>query len=335
MGDFGRDIAGGERNGGRRPVVFRALLALVCFAAGLGIYVWLRPLQVLFTLAQVALRLDGVRSEYARVDGYRIHYYVGGAGKPIVLVHGLGGRSEDWTVLIPTLLRGGYRVYALDLLGYGRSSRPQSAAYSIPQEAGIVEQFMAVEGLKQADLAGWSMGGWVAMRVALDDPQAIRRLIVYDSAGLRFNLAYDSTLFWANTPAKLAELNNLLSPYLPPKTVPAMPGFIQRAVLRVLAWNSWVIQRSLNSMLTGADLLDGKVSALKMPFLIVWGKQDQIIPVEAAYRLHAEVPQSVLEVYDGCGHLAPRECVPKIGPRTLKFLNAEPAPAGEVVEIPR
>jgi pimeloyl-ACP methyl ester carboxylesterase len=114
-----------------------------------------------------------------------------------------------------------------------------------------------------------------------------------------------------------------------------MPGFIQRAVLRVLAWNSWVIQRSLNSMLTGADLLDGKVSALKMPFLIVWGKQDQIIPVEAAYRLHAEVPQSVLEVYDGCGHLAPRECVPKIGPRTLKFLNAEPAPAGEVVEIPR
>lgn len=335
MGDFGRDIAGGERNGGRRPVVFRALLALVCFVAGLGIYVWLRPLQVLFTLAQVALRLDGVRSEYARVDGYRIHYYVGGAGKPIVLVHGLGGRSEDWTVLIPTLLRGGYRVYALDLLGYGRSSRPQSAAYSIPQEAGIVEQFMAVEGLKKADLAGWSMGGWVAMRVALDDPQAIRRLIVYDSAGLRFNLAYDSTLFWANTPAKLAELNNLLSPYLPPKTVPAMPGFIQRAVLRVLAWNSWVIQRSLNSMLTGADLLDGKVSALKMPFLIVWGKQDQIIPVEAAYRLHAEVPQSVLEVYDGCGHLAPRECVPKIGPRTLKFLNAEPAPTGGLVEIPR
>jgi pimeloyl-ACP methyl ester carboxylesterase len=314
-----------------RGVVFRALLALACFVAGLGMFVWFRPLEVLFTLAQAALRLDGIRSEYVRVDGYRIHYYVGGSGKPIVLVHGLGGRSEDWTVLIPHLVRAGYRVYALDLLGYGRSARPQDAAYSIPQEAGIVEQFMAVQGLKQTDLAGWSMGGWVAMRVALDEPQAIRRLIVYDSAGLRFDLAYDPAVFWADTPTKLATLNELLSPGKPP----AMAGFIQRAVLRALARNGWVIQRSLRSMMTGADLVDGRASALKMPFLIVYGKQDHITPVALGYALHAEVPQSVLEIYDGCGHLAPRECVPRIGPRTVAFLNAETTPAAAVVEIPR
>jgi pimeloyl-ACP methyl ester carboxylesterase len=313
-----------------RGVWFRALLALVCFAAGLGVYVWLRPLQVLFALAQMSLRVQGVHSEYVRVDGYRIHCYVGGSGKPIVLVHGLGGRSEDWTVLIPELLRGGYRVYALDLLGYGRSARPQDAAYSIPQEAGIVEHFMAAEGLRQTDLAGWSMGGWIAMRAALDEPQAIRRLIVYDSAGLRFDLAYDPTVFYADTPEKLATLNQLLSPGTPPP----MAGFIQSAVLRALARNRWVIQRSLQSMMAGADLFDGKVSELKMPFLIVWGKQDKITPVALGYALHAEAPQSVLEIYDGCGHLATRECVPKLGPATVDFLNASPAPASGVVEIP-
>jgi pimeloyl-ACP methyl ester carboxylesterase len=313
-----------------RGAWFRALLALLCFAAGLGIYVWLRPLEVLFALAQIDLRmLHGVHSEYTQVDGYRIHYYVGGSGKPIVLVHGLGGRSEDWTVLIPRLILGGYRVYALDLLGYGRSARPRNAEYSIPQEAGIVEHFMAAQGLQQTDLAGWSMGGWIAMRVALDEPQAIRRLIVYDSAGLRFDLAYDPNVFWADTPEKLATLNALLSP----GKHPVLAGFIERAVLRALARNGWVIQRSLHSMMAGADLLDGKVSELKMPFLIVWGKQDQITPVALGYQLHAEAPQSLLEIYDGCGHLAARECVPRLGPRTVDFLNTSPPLAGGVVEF--
>jgi pimeloyl-ACP methyl ester carboxylesterase len=314
-----------------RAVLFRAVLTLVCFVAGMALLVWMRPLEVLFTGAQVALRLHGVRSEYIPVDGYRIHCYVGGSGKPIVLVHGLGGRSEDWTALIPRLVRGGYRVYALDLLGYGRSERPPDAAYSIAQEAGIVEHFMAAEGLRQTDLAGWSMGGWIAMRVALDEPQAVRRLVLFDSAGLRFVVPYDPALFWADTPAKLTRLNDLLSP----GTAPALAGFIQRAVLQSLARTGWVIHRSVQSMLTGADLVDGKVAALKMPLLIVWGKQDQITPVAMAHELHAAAPQSVLEIYDGCGHLAPRECLPKIGPRLLSFLDADVAPAGGVVEIPQ
>ena len=319
----------GSKPGLRRVFLFRALLALVCFLAGIGLVVWMRPLQVLFALAQIALRADGVHSEYTRVDGYRIHYYVGGAGKPIVLVHGLGGRSEDWTQLMPKLIRGGYRVYALDLLGYGRSERPRDAAYSIPQEAGIVEHFIAAEGLQQADLVGWSMGGWIAMRVALDEPQAIRRLVVLDSAGLRFVVPYDPALFWADTPEKLAHLNDLLSP----GKAPALAGFIQRAVLRTIERNGWVMQRSLNSMMTGADIVDGKVSTLKMPLLIQWGKQDQITPVSLGYELHAEAPQSLLEIYDGCGHLAPRECVNRIAPRMIDFLNANPAPAGGIVEM--
>ncbi len=314
-----------------RSTLLRALLVVVCFVAGLGVFVWLRPLQVLFTAAQWNLRLHGMHSEYRRVDGYRIHSYVGGSGKPIVLVHGLGGRSEDWTLLMPRLLRAGYRVYAPDLLGYGRSARPVDAPFSIPQEASIVEHYMAAEGLSKADVVGWSMGGWVAARVALDAPQTVQRLVLMDSAGLRFVIPYDPSVFWASTPAQLAKLDDLLSP----GKAPALPGFIERAVLRELRRNGWVIERSLKSMMTGADLLDGKAGGLKMPLLIVWGKQDQITPVALGYEFHKEAPQSVFEIFDGCGHLAPRECVPRIAPRLIGFLNAEPAPQGGMVEIPR
>ncbi len=90
----------------------------------------------------------------------------------------------------------------------------------------------------------------------------------------------------------------------------------------------------MNSMLAGSDLLDGKLGALKMPVLIVWGKNDQLTPVSLAYVFHAQIPQSVLEIYDGCGHLAPRECAGRIGPNTLDFLRAEPPIPPQVKEFP-
>jgi pimeloyl-ACP methyl ester carboxylesterase len=322
LNSISQETGAGSRTHRRRSVLLRALLVVCCFVISLGLLVWTQPLQVLFTGAQVALRLDGVHSKYTQVDGYRIHYYVGGAGRPIVLVHGLGGRSEDWTQLIPQLVRAGNKVYALDLLGYGRAQKPRDAAYSIAQEALIVQHFIAAVGLKQTRLAGWSMGGWIAMRVAADNPQSIEKLIVYDSAGLRFVVPYDTALFWADTPEKLAKLNDLLSP----SEAPALAGFIQQAVLHELNRNGWVIHRSVQSMMTGADLMDKRLGELKMPMLIVWGKQDQITPVAMAYQLHAAIPQSQLSVYDGCGHLAPRECVGKIGPRTVEFLNGEKSP---------
>ncbi len=77
---------------------------------------------------------------------------------------------------------------------------------------------------------------------------------------------------------------------------------MERDILRVTRRNGWIVQRSMQSMLAGADLLDGKLAALKMPVLIVWGRQDKITPVAVAYAFHAQVPQSVLEIYDGCGH---------------------------------
>ncbi|HEX3471942.1 MAG TPA: alpha/beta hydrolase, partial [Silvibacterium sp.] len=298
----------------------RVFLVLICLLIGLGLYIWLRPLELLFTVVQAKLRLDGIKSEFTHVDGYRIHYYTGGSGPPIVLVHGLGGRAEDWAQLMPQLVHGGHRVYALDLLGYGRSSRPSDASYSIPQEAGIVEKFIAGQKLDRIDLAGWSMGGWIAMRVALDEPERIRRLAIYDSVGVRYDVPFDTSLFWPDTPAKLASLRDLLSP------IPALPvpGIIQRDIFRLTQRNGWVVQRSMRSMLTGADLLDGKLATVKMPLLIVWGKQDHIAPVSVGYTIHALVPQSVLEIYDGCGHLAARECSDRIGPNTLAFLNADP-----------
>lgn len=319
----------GERSAARSTWT-RALLVVICFAVGLILLVCLRPLEVLLAVVQLKLRSDGISSRYTSIDGYRIHYFEGGSGQPILLIHGLGSRAEDWADLMPQLVHGGRHVYAIDMLGYGRSSRPVDAAYSIPEEAGVVEKFLVSQNLGQTDLAGWSMGGWVAIRVSLDEPERIRRLAIYDSAGLRFDLPFKASLFWPDNPAALTALNDLLSP----GRARQIPALMQRDILRLVERNGWIVRRSMESMLTGADLVDDRLSELKMPVLIAWGKNDQLTPVALAYTFHAQIPQSVLEIYDGCGHLAPRECADRIGPNTLAFLNAEPPMPPQVKEIP-
>ena len=169
----------------------------------------------------------------------------------------------------------------------------------------------------------------MAIRVALDEPERVRRLAIYDSAGLRFDLPFKASLFWPDNPAALTALNDLLSP----GRGPHIPMLMQWDILRLVRRNGWVIQRSMESMLTGADLVDGKLGALKMPVLIAWGKQDQLTPVSLAYVFHAQIPQSVLEIYDGCGHLAARECGDRIGPNTLAFLKADPPMAAQIKEF--
>ncbi|MBV8673748.1 MAG: alpha/beta hydrolase, partial [Acidobacteriaceae bacterium] len=250
----------GNRQEGR-SALRRGLLVLVCFLIGIVLYACLRPLELALAVLQVKLLFDGISSRYVNLDGYPIHYFEGGSGPPIVLIHGLGSRAEDWASIMPQLVHGGRHVYAIDMLGYGRSARPHDAGYSIPQEAGIVEKFIASQNLAQTDLGGWSMGGWVATRVALDEPEHVRRLMIYDSAGLRFELPFKVSLFWPDNPQTLDALNDLLSPNHGPR----IPGVLQRDILRLVRRNGWIVRRSMNSMLTGADLLDGKLGALKMP----------------------------------------------------------------------
>ena len=77
--------------------------------------------------------------------------------------------------------------------------------------------------------------------------------------------------------------------------------------------------------MTGSDVVDGQLGALTMPVLIGWGDKDKLIPLSVGYELHAQILQSVLDIYEGCGHLAPGQCTDQVGPSVVDFLKAQPA----------
>jgi pimeloyl-ACP methyl ester carboxylesterase len=322
-------MGGKAMSGSARKINLAALIFGLLLTLGFGILAWRNPFWLVDRQTDARLRLHGVHSEFVTVNGYKMHYLVGGSGPPLVLIHGLGSRAADWANLIPQLIDGGHRIYAPDLLGYGYSAQPKDAPYSISQQAEMVKGFLDSQHLGKVDLAGWSMGGWIAMRLALQQPERVRRLVLLDSAGLRFKLGFDPGLFQPASPSDIAALEKLLVPHPRP-----LPRFLAMAMLRKGDHVGWVVRRSVQSMMTGEDLVDGKLGALTMPVLIGWGDQDRLIPLSVAYRLHQEILQSVLDVYAGCGHLAPGQCVSQVGPSVVDFLNAQPARMAMVRKIP-
>ena len=176
----------------------RKLVSLVCaalvFLAALG--VWERPISGVYfhCVIPVRLALAGGESRWVSVNGARVHYDVLGpaAGAPVILVHGLGGRAEEWLALAHDLAKAGHRVYLPDLVGYGRSDQPAGFSYSVRDEAGVVVGFMDAMGLKQVDLGGISMGGWIVQIVASEHPERVRRLMLFDSAGIHEQPAWDT-----------------------------------------------------------------------------------------------------------------------------------------------
>ncbi len=290
-------------------------LALVLFA---GLAFWQRPVRFFQESNKLRIMLEGAHSKWATVEGYRVHYYVLGpeSGTPVVLIHGLGARAEDWTNLAPYFSRAGFRVYLPDLPGYGQSEKPADFSYSVSDEAGVVVGFLDALGLKQVDLGGWSMGGWIVQIVAARHPERVRRLMLFDSAGIYEKPDWNTSLFTPTTAAQLDQLDALLMPNPPP-----VPGFIAADILRISKRDAWVIQRALAAMLTGRDATDSVLPHLKMPVLILWGALDHITPLEQAEKIHALVPQSHLDVFAGCGHLAPSQCAAQIGPQAVQFVK--------------
>ena len=310
----------------------RLLLFIVVLAVIGGLLFWRRPLWVNMQMTHFGLFTAGVRSEYVLLPEGRVHYYDAEPrfapehGVPLVLVHGLGDRGEAWAPMLKRLKKAGFHVYAPDLLGYGRSPKPGDSDYSIETEEKFVADFIQGIGLQKPDVAGWSMGGWIVLKLALDHPEMVDRVVVYDAAGLREGQPVPpANVFHPQTPDDVQQLNHLLEPKSKP-----LPNFVAVDAMHKLQGEQNVIDKNLASMFSGTDALDGQLSKLTEPLLIVWGADDKLTPLAVGEKMHSLVPSSELDIAEGCAHLAPRVCSARVAAATADFLKANPVPQGQV-----
>ena len=293
-------------------------VAATLLAAAAGA-VYLRPMAVLDVALRAKLWSSGARGGWVRVDGEEIFYLRAPAkGRPqtvpLLLIHGLGARSLDWAALIPGLQAAGHDVIVVDLPGYGRSAKPEHAGYTIAEQERAVVGVLRELGIAVADVAGWSMGGWIAMKIAADHPERVRRLVLFDSAGVDFELPYEPSIF---TPKDVDGVQRLVARLTPQAR--RMPRFVAKDLLRRARPTRWVMRRSVDAMLGGRDLMQHRLREIGQPTLVFWGEEDQLIPIEAGERIAEGIPNASLVRLPGCGHLAPTEGAALILPRMTRF----------------
>ncbi|HVO79000.1 MAG TPA: alpha/beta hydrolase [Candidatus Bathyarchaeia archaeon] len=316
-------VASGRPGAGRWKKFGLAALLLL---AALVVYASLWPLSVLRGVGRVTLLSAGIHGHYTQIGPYRVHYYEGGEGPPLVFVHGLGADSLNW---VPAMLdmRQQYHVYAIDLLGHGDSDKPD-IAYSIEQQSELVRQFLAAQNIQTADVVGVSMGGWVALKLAIEHPDVVNRLVVADAAGLKFqtNLTVKNFL-----PANSEEFNRFMAMLTPRQYLAPYP--LRRAFLNRVAERAWITRRIFDSFLTYQDVLDGKLQAVKAPVLVIWGKQENMIPLSVGEEMKQQLPNASLVVCADSGHLAVFECWNELKPEVKSFLASPHPPVPYVREV--
>ncbi|MDX2227340.1 MAG: alpha/beta fold hydrolase [Verrucomicrobiae bacterium] len=254
------------------------------------------PLQLLLLKKRFDMWWGGLTRRVFRYQGQDIHYWRGGKGQTIMLVHGLGGSTlQDFAGLACVLSRH-YEIISIDLPGYGlsyRSNLPQSIA----SHRDFLLHFAETLGIPQAHWLGNSMGGWICMDLAVRHPTRVGRLILFATAGLEFVYPPPEIFLPKNEDDMKKLVSHLL--FDPPE----LPRAFIEDWKKFMIGRAGAIRRMLDSMLTRADLMEGRTGGIAAPTLILWGEEDRIIPVECAHRLRDQIPHNRTVLFPRCGHL--------------------------------
>jgi pimeloyl-ACP methyl ester carboxylesterase len=168
------------------------------------------------------------------------------------------------------------------------------------------------------------MGGWIVARLAGEYPQLVERLVLVAPAGMRPSEA-DPIPAEVLLPRNEPDVRRLVAAVR--HKPPAMPSFLVRDVLASKLREEWIVRRTLESMRLGRDWLDGTLGRADMPVLIVWGRQDRLIPVGYAAPLQAQFQHAALKLLDGCGHVPMADCPEAFDRELLPFLAGKPSPS--------
>jgi pimeloyl-ACP methyl ester carboxylesterase len=215
-----------------------------------------------------------------RVGDAAIAYQVGGTGPPVILIHGLSGSARWWAKNVEDLTQD-FRVYAVDLLGFGASGGRQR--FLLDQAAAILAAWMDRIGIARASVVGHSMGAFVAAELAADYPERVERLVLVAPA----MLPYERRL-WHPTRGLLGTL----------RQVPG--GFLPMLIADAVRAGPITLPSAARQLLT-ADLRP-KFERIMAPTLVVCGERDRLVPPAFGQRLVRDLPNAELVVLPDADH---------------------------------
>jgi pimeloyl-ACP methyl ester carboxylesterase len=272
-------------------------LAWMFGAALAGAYGYHRPANVFRNALRARLRFRRFRSRYVTLPDARVHYWRGGRGTPLLLVHGFGTEAAiNWhEQLVP--FSSEYDVIAPDMPGFGASECPADTN-CIALQVRCVRALLDSLGLERIALVGHSMGGWISLAFAAAHPERVERLVVVDAAGLRFEP--DLSLERALLPETVDDVRLLIRANF--RTPLRIPAFVLRDLLRLAQRD--VVPRTalLERLVYGDEHVDDHLARIAVPTLVVWGRHDPLTPLALGERIAGAIAGADLAIFEDAAH---------------------------------
>jgi 2-hydroxy-6-oxo-octa-2,4-dienoate hydrolase len=259
-------------------------------------------------------------------DGIATNYLDAGDGVPVVFVHGSGpgvSAYSNWRLTLPALAEH-YRVFALDMVGFGFTERPDEVEYSMTTWVNQLIGFLDAHGLERAHLVGNSFGGGVALRTAALHPERVHDLVLMGSVGAPFTLTQGLDAIWGYEPS-VAAMRRLLDIFAFNKNI----ATDELAELRYRASIEPGVQEAFSAMFPAPrqQWVDAMVTSdellrtLPHRTLIVHGREDDVIPVACSHHLFSTIPNAQLHVFGHCGHWTQIEYAQEFNGLLANFLS--------------
>ena len=253
------------------------------------------------------------------VFGQKIQYLEAGSGPTVILLHGLGGSSQAWQLNIGALAQH-YHVIVPDQIGFGKSDKPL-VNYRIRTYVDFLDQFCKQLKIERASLVGNSMGGWIAALFTAAFPDRVDKLVLADAGGYAVPKDFDTRQFYGLNPTTREGMSVLVKKVFYNKFFHTDAAIDQAIAARLAAGDGYTINSITESIIRGEDLLDGPVKTIKRPTLIVWGREDGLIPLSDGERMNKDIVGSKLIVFDQCGHVPNIEKAMEFNAAVIKFLG--------------
>ena len=293
-------------------------LAIALGLAGAIVY-FIYPGVLLGFLQSAAVDNAGLSKRSIDLNGYQAHYYEGGdSGSPVlVLLHGFSDNKYSFVTSVNSLTQQ-YRVILPDLLGHGDNARLQELDHSVGGQVRFIRELLAALNVSGTAIGGNSMGGHIAAAYALQHPQDTEALIVINATGVQLqNESVYQEFPESVDPAFFEQFFDHIYVNPPQFPQPMLQHFANKLNARIPFFNGVVKQIEKGPLFR----LNEQLTRVTAPALVLWGKDDPIVPVDYAELYAQQLSGATLKILPNTGHSPQYETPDVVQQELSKFMQ--------------
>ena len=250
-------------------------------------------------------------SRFVHIDGNRVHYRDEGSGPTIVLLHGTASSLHTWDAWVEQL-KGAFRIIRMDLPGFGLTGPDRLDRYEVSDDVRFLSDFLNTLDIKEAHIAGSSLGGRIAWQYALEHPSQIKTLTLLNALGYQ-QKSWPPAIELAQWPV-FDTIMTHISPRFMYKQGLSHVYHQPQKITEVLVDRYFELSRYPGNLAAFPKRVKARLDQdahlipnITAPTLVLWGEQDKYFPVENAHRFADDIPSAVAHTYANVGHLPMEE----------------------------